>query len=62
MMLDILLTNREAVLKALRDCDAQVHVLARLLEAGDEEGLRAMLAAARDRRTHLAVPPGRVKA
>ena len=62
MMLDILLTNREAVLKALRDCDAHVHVLARLLEAGDEEGLRAMLAAARNRRTHLAVPPGRVKA
>jgi prephenate dehydrogenase len=59
MMLDILLTNREAVLLALKKCDTQVHVLARLLEAGDEEGLRTMLATARDRRGNMAVPPKR---
>jgi prephenate dehydrogenase len=61
MMLDILLTNREAVLGALNDCDAHMHALARLLEAGDEEGLRTMLATARDRRRKLPLPSKRTK-
>jgi len=53
MMLDILLTNREAVLEALSTCEAQLRDLAHLVEAGDEEGLRTMLTAARERRRGL---------
>jgi len=48
MMLDILLTNREAVLGALGTCGAQLRDLARLVESGDEEGLWAVLTAARE--------------
>jgi prephenate dehydrogenase len=50
MMLDILLTNREAVLQTLEACGAQLRDLSQRLEAGDEEGLRHALAAACDRR------------
>jgi prephenate dehydrogenase len=50
MMLDVLLTNREAVIRALRTCEAQLRDLARLAESGDEEGLQTVLAAIRDRR------------
>jgi prephenate dehydrogenase len=49
MMCDILLTNREAVLEALNACGAQLHRLRHLVESGDEERLRAELAAVRDR-------------
>jgi prephenate dehydrogenase len=52
MMLDILLTNQEAVLEALTICNAQLHDLAHLVETGDEERLRTMLAAIHDRRRH----------
>ena len=55
MMLDILLTNREAVLKALNACEAQMHALANLVEARDEEGLRTMLASARNHRSRMLV-------
>jgi prephenate dehydrogenase len=48
MMLDILLTNREAVLEALNTCDEQIRHLTRLVEARDEQGLRTMLSAIRD--------------
>ena len=48
MMLDILLTNREAVVEALGTCDAQLQHLARLVASGDEESLRAALSAIRD--------------
>ena len=48
MMLDILLTNQEAVLEALNTCDEQIRHLTRLVEAGDEQGLRTMLSAIRD--------------
>jgi prephenate dehydrogenase len=51
MMCDILLTNREAVLEALNTCGAQLHRLSHLVEIGDEERLRVVLAAIRDRRT-----------
>ena len=55
MMLDILLTNREAVLEALDTCEAQLRSLGHLLESGDEDGLRAALHAVRDcRRRALA--------
>jgi len=50
MMLDILLTNREAVLAAVQVCQTQLRKLAGTLEAGDEEGLRAVLTAIRGRR------------
>jgi len=50
MMLDILLTNREAVLEALGACEAQLCNLRHLLENSDEDGLRAALHAVRDRR------------
>jgi len=43
MMLDILSTNREAVLKAMAICEAQLHNLAHLVQSGDEERLRATL-------------------
>ena len=53
MMLDILLTNREAVLEALGTCEAQLRHLAHLVQTGDEERLRTVLTAIRDRRTNL---------
>jgi prephenate dehydrogenase len=49
VMLDILLTNREPVLEALDICEAQLRHLARLVGSGDENGLRSVLAAVRDR-------------
>ncbi len=50
MMLDILLTNREAVMQALGTCEAQLRHLAHLVETGDEGGLRTVLTAIRGRR------------
>ena len=50
MMLDILLTNREAVLEALDTFDAQLRRLAGLVEAGEEEELRRALVDVRERR------------
>jgi prephenate dehydrogenase len=43
MMLDILLTNRDEVLRAIGVFQEQLHGLARLLEEADEEGLRRAL-------------------
>jgi len=43
MMIDILLTNREEVLKALNTFETQLRILTRLVQAGDEEEMRAML-------------------
>jgi prephenate dehydrogenase len=45
MMLDILLTNREAVSGAIRDFQFQLDQLTALLERQDEAGLRAYLSA-----------------
>jgi prephenate dehydrogenase len=53
MMLDILFTNREKVLKALDVYRAQLRNLARLLEAGDEDDLRAVLDAIRAERLRM---------
>jgi prephenate dehydrogenase len=53
MMLDILLTNREPVLEALEDSARQLRDLARLVDSGDEGGLRDALAAVRARRTEM---------
>jgi prephenate dehydrogenase len=43
MMLDILLTNRQDVLKAVETYSSELRELAHLLETSDEEGLRSVL-------------------
>jgi len=53
MMLDILATNRDEVLRALREARGQLDHLARLLEDGDLEALRAAIEAARIRRMEI---------
>jgi prephenate dehydrogenase len=54
MMLDILLTNVDAVSNAIRDFQFTLDQLTALLERKDEEGLRAYLtAAAEARRAHV---------
>jgi prephenate dehydrogenase len=53
MMLDILLTNQDEVLKAVETCQAQLANLARLLEAGDEGDLRAALSTIREKRREM---------
>jgi prephenate dehydrogenase len=53
MMLDILLTNQEKVLKALDVYRAQLRNLARLIEAGNEDDLRAVLGAIRAERLRM---------
>jgi prephenate dehydrogenase len=55
MMLDILLTNREAVLAALQDYAGQLGHLAGLLAGDDEEKLRSALQAIAARRKGWAV-------
>jgi len=53
MMVDILLTNREEVLKALEVCQAQLRCLTRLVEAGDEDEVRDVLSAIRAKRQEM---------
>ena len=53
MMVDILLTNREEVLKAVEAYQAQLGGLARLVEAGDEEELRTVLSVIREERLRM---------
>jgi prephenate dehydrogenase len=53
MMLDILLTNREEVLGAVRVYQAQLASLARSLEAADEDRLRDSLSAIRQKRRKM---------
>ncbi len=53
MMLDILMTNRKEVLKAVATCQAQLGALAGLVEAGDEDGLRAALSTIREIRLEM---------
>jgi len=50
MMLDILLTNRQEILKALRAYQGQLGTLACLLESGGEEDLRQALTYIRETR------------
>jgi prephenate dehydrogenase len=50
MMVDILLTNQEEVLKALKFYAAQLRDLTRMVEAGDEEDLKKRLSHIRERR------------
>lgn len=53
MMLDILLTNREEVLKAMRAYQRQLRALIRLVEHADEEEMRAVLSTIRDKRLEM---------
>jgi prephenate dehydrogenase len=53
MMLDILMTNQGEVLKAVDVCQAQLRDMARLLEAGDEGELRALLSTVREKRMEM---------
>lgn len=53
MMLDILLTNREEVLRAVDAFGSQLSRLAGLLAAGDEEGLRHALETVRGKRKEM---------
>ncbi|MFL7810763.1 MAG: prephenate dehydrogenase [Anaerolineae bacterium] len=53
MMLDILLTNREEVLRAVRMYQDQLASLAQSLEAGDEDGLRRTLSTIRQKRKEM---------
>jgi prephenate dehydrogenase len=50
MMVDILLTNRKAVVDALDSYGEQLSALGRLVADGDEPELRAALGALRDER------------
>lgn len=53
MMLDILMTNREEVLRALGTCQAQLDRLAGLIEAGKEGELRSVLSVIREKRREM---------
>jgi prephenate dehydrogenase len=53
MMLDILMTNREEVLKAVATCQEQLSHLARLVGNGDEQALRSALSAIRETRLEM---------
>jgi prephenate dehydrogenase len=53
MMVDILITNRQALLQALGRYRAELDTLASLIEAGDASALRAALAPAQARRAQL---------
>ena len=53
MMMDILLTNREEVLKALDTYQAKLSDLTRLVASSDEEEMRAVLSAVRDERMRM---------
>ena len=53
MMVDILLTNRQQVDKALQTCIAQLQNLAHLVETGDEERLREELGLIRQTRKEM---------
>ncbi|HEY67311.1 MAG: prephenate dehydrogenase/arogenate dehydrogenase family protein [Chloroflexi bacterium] len=53
MMVDILLTNRAEILKALDVYQAQLRSLTRLVEAGDEEEMRDVLSTIRAKRKEM---------
>jgi prephenate dehydrogenase len=53
MMLDILLTNREHVLAAVRECETQLRHLADLVANGDEGALREVLTTIRNTRKEM---------
>jgi prephenate dehydrogenase len=52
-MMDILLTNRIAILQSLKDYRAELDDLVSLLESGDEDRLRTALEPAQQKRAQL---------
>jgi prephenate dehydrogenase len=58
MMMDILLTNREAILAVMEACQGELGKLAAFLQDGDEEGLRYLLAQVQEKRAQLFTPGG----
>lgn len=57
MMVDILLTNRAAILGTLDDYRAELDALSALIAAGDGAALRSFLEVAQNRRRRLFQPP-----
>jgi prephenate dehydrogenase len=53
MMLDILMTNQEEVLKAVATLQAQLSALAGLVRSGEEDSLRAKLSTIRETRLEM---------
>jgi prephenate dehydrogenase len=53
MMLDILMTNQDRVVRAVETYQAQLSHLARLVGAGDEDGLRRALSTIRNKRLEM---------
>jgi prephenate dehydrogenase len=53
MMLNILLTNRESVLDALKNYRVELDALTALVELGDEEKLKAALVPGQQKRSQL---------
>ena len=53
MMTDILLTNREQILKALASYQSQLEALSRLIKAGDEREIQTVLSSIRAKRLKM---------
>ena len=53
MMVDILLTNRKAILNALKDFRVEMDTLTALVESGNEETIRAALSPVQQQRAQL---------
>jgi prephenate dehydrogenase len=53
MMVDILLTNRDEVIKAMRTCIEKMRVLTDLVNVGDEDTLRRTLGTLREKRREM---------
>lgn len=53
MMLDIILTNREAILDALKRYRVEMETLTTLVESGDEQALRAALTPSQEKRAQM---------
>jgi prephenate dehydrogenase len=53
MMIDILLTNKESILDALKEYRSNLDTLTDLVASGDESGLRAFLSVTQNKRAQL---------
>jgi len=53
MMVDILLTNRDAILEVLKEYQVNMENLTALVKSADESGLRAILAPTQQKRAQL---------
>ncbi len=57
MMLDILMTNSDAVLEMVEQVQQQLNTISQAMAAGNEETLRALLEQAKTQRSTLYLPP-----